>query len=54
MNPTSGMATPITDMSSLILMESSYPLIPRVEPIDRVVMNPNQEIFVNVNKVNIQ
>ena len=42
-NPIGGVISPITNMSSLILMESPYPLIPRAQPAGGVVMNLNQD-----------
>ena len=44
---TSGVVAPTTDMFSLVLMESPYPLIPRAQPIGGVMMNPNQDEFDN-------
>ena len=42
-NPTSGVVAPITNMFTLILMGSLYPLILRAQPANRVVMNLNQD-----------
>ena len=46
-NHTSGVVAPTTDMFSLVLMESPYPLIPRAQPTGGVMMNPNQNGFDN-------
>ena len=46
-NPTGGMVVLITNMSSLVLMESPYPLIPRAQSINVEKMNPNQDGFDN-------
>ena len=36
-NPTDGVVASTINMSSLVLMESPYSLIPRVQPVDGVV-----------------